>query len=297
MNKLNTTIILSLILMLSGCAANTDEAPSATTATTATTTVATTTTAATTTQATTTSAQTTAVTEQSEPAETTAVTTTTTATTTEPVIVVEDEKPEPEKPAESTTPDGKYELAATDLQNPDGTYTQDLGSCDTVSAPTFLAEVNDAWSSNNDRFDSGYYNGKQSNPSQIPYSQITLENAHEAFPYMGFTGQHPGYIEILPNDSPDIIAGKIWNNLVGNESLGTGRNYEGYGFGYMPEHVFSSEADYNAWVADQEAQKAAADAAAAISGENNPNGPGFSNEGVTQEDIDNSLALFESLGF
>ncbi|MBE6901231.1 MAG: hypothetical protein E7478_02035 [Ruminococcaceae bacterium] len=75
MNKLNTTIILSLILMLSGCAANTDEAPSATTAAT-TTTVATTTTAAATTQATTTSAQTTAVMEQSEPAETTAVTTT-----------------------------------------------------------------------------------------------------------------------------------------------------------------------------------------------------------------------------
>jgi len=285
MNKLNTTIILSLILMLSGCAANTDEAPSATTAAT-TTTVATTTTAAATTQATTTSAQTTAVTEQSEPAETTAVTTTTTATTTEPVIVVEDEKPEPTKPETQTTPDGKYDLAETDLVNDDGTYTQTLGSGDpsSVTVPSACTGEYSAW--NAESASNPARRGK-SNPSQIPYSQITLENAHEAFPYMGFTGQHPGYIEILPSDSPDIIAGKIWSNLVGSESFGTGTNYEGYGFGYMPEHIFSSEAEYNAWVADQEAQKAAADAAAAISGENNPNGPGFSG---TKEDIENILA-------
>ena len=91
MNKLNTTIILSLILMLSGCAANTDEAPSATTAATTTTTVATTTTAAATTQATTTSAQTTAVTEQSEPVETTVVTTTVATTTASSTTTAETE--------------------------------------------------------------------------------------------------------------------------------------------------------------------------------------------------------------
>ncbi len=280
MNKLNTTIILSLILMLSGCAANTDEAPSATTAAT-TTTVATTTTAATTTQATTTSAQTTAVTEQSEPVETTAVTTT--VATTEPEVV-EDEKPEPEKPAESTTPDGKYDLADTDLVNDDGTYTQTLGSGDpsSVTVPSACTGEYSAW--NAESASNPARRGK-SNPSQIPYSQITLENAHEAFPYMGFTGQHPGYIEILPSDSPDIIAGKIWNNLVGNESLGTGRNYEGYGFGYMPEHVFSSEAEYNAYVADQKAQRALLDAAvqqAAVQ-------EGYGNHGFTGDLSDEEL--------
>lgn len=79
---------------------------------------------------------------------------------------------------------------------------------------------------------------------------------------MGFIGKHPGYIEILPTDDTNIIAMKVWNNLVGNEAINTGMNYEGYGFAYMPEHIFSSESEYNAYVSQQEAERAAADAAA-----------------------------------
>lgn len=274
MNKLNTTIILSLILMLSGCAANTDEAPSATTAAT-TTTVATTTTAAATTQATTTSAQTTAVSEQSEPAETTAVTTTTTATTTEPVIVVEDEKPEPEKPAESTTPDGKYDLADTDLQNPDGTYTQDCSSVDSITVPGFLADKNP---------EIFIGSGRKSNPSKIPYSEITLENAAEAFPYLGFIGYVPDYLEILPTDTEAQIRLKVMHNLYGEAP----KLYSGHSMDQYPGHYFSSEAEYNAYVADQEAQRAAADAAAAAAQERIDSGDyGFSG---TKEDIENILA-------
>ena len=239
MNKLNTTIILSLILMLSGCAANTDEAPSATTAAT-TTTVATITTATATTQATTTSAQTTAVTEQSEPAETTAVTTTvattTAATTTEPEIV-EDDKPEPEKPTENTTPDGKYDLADTDMVNPDGTYTQTEFNPDTIPA----------WSSNNP-FDEAKQQrfqdrGVTSNPSKIPYSEITLENAHKAFPFLGWLGYTPDYTMVLPTDSPDVIASKVYDNLIGKEPTSDHDLWKYYNF--------TSEAEYNVYLAEQ----------------------------------------------
>ncbi len=107
---------------------------------------------------------------------------------------------------------------------------------------------------------------------------------------MGFTGQHPGYIEILPSDSPDVIAGKIWSNLVGSESFGTGRNYEGYGFGYMPEHVFNSEAEYNAYVADQKAQRAAIDAAASAAAVQEGYGNhGFSGD-LSDEELQDILA-------
>ena len=272
MNKLNTTIILSLILMLSGCAANTDEAPSATTATTATTTVATTTTAATTTQATTTSAQTTAVTEQSEPAETTAVTTTvattTAATTTEPEPD-QTEQAEPVKPEENTTPDGQYTLADSDLVNPDGTYTLDYNGGKDSVPECIVDTIPDDWYEKMPGLE-------QANPSKIPYSQITVENAHLAFPYTGWIGtsqatlredtgsvaetgpdMSPGYIEILPTDSRETIEWKIRANTIGTDDtqFDYGQEIEDNCLYDRPHHFFASEADYKEFLAESQRLK------------------------------------------
>ncbi len=266
-------LLLSLIVMFTGCAANTDETSSVTTAVTTTTAAVTTTTTAATTQAATTSAQTTAVTEKSEPVETTVVTTTvatTTAssTTTAETEIAVNEQAEPEMSEQTKTPDGKYNMADTDIVNSDGTYTQALGSCDTVFAPSFLAEVSEAWSGNNERFDSGRYDGKKSNPSKIPYSEITAENAAEAFPYLGFIGYVPDYIEILPTDSYDIVAGKVWKNLVGTSVAYDG----GHTMDNYPGHYFKTEAEYNQYLADMKAERAAADAADQEAFENIANG-------------------------
>ncbi len=284
MKKLLITIVILSAASLCGCAnsaeseVSSESAASTTSSTTAQSTSATTiaTTLATTT--TTTTAGTTsseAVTEITENAD-----------SSEPVVI-EDNTPEPTKPEAETTPDGEYTLAETDLINEDGTYTQQLGTGDpsSISVPSFCTDEFSDWNSENA---SSIYRKGVSNPSKIPYSEITLENAAEAFPYMGFTGKHPGYIEILPTDDTNIVAMKIYNNIVGNEAINTGMNYEGYGFAYMPEHIFSSESEYDAYVAQQEAERAAADAADAKAREDSEAGKfGFD---ITDPDVLDALA-------
>lgn len=263
-------LLLSLIVMLTGCAANTDETSSVTTAVTTTTAAVTTTTTAATTQATTTSAQTTAVTEQSEPAETTAVTTTTVATTTavsttnaETEIAV-NEQAEPEMSEQTKTPDGKYNMADTDIVNSDGTYTQICDSTDSMSVPDFLADKNP---------EIFVTPGKQSNPSKIPYSDITAENAAEAFPYLGFIGYVPNYLEILPTDTEAQIRLKVMANLAGDSVSSWG----GHTMDNYPGHYFKTEAEYNQYLADMKAERDAADAAYQQSKEDIANGNyGFS---------------------
>lgn len=264
MNK-SKILLLSLILILSGCAANTDEAPSATTA-------ATTTTAAATTQATTTSAQTTAVTEKSEPAETTAATTTiatSTAETTTAPEVVEDEQAEPVKPEENTTPDGQYTVADSDLVNPDGTYTLDYNGGKDSVPECIVDTIPDDWYEKMPGLE-------QANPSKIPYSQITVENAHLAFPYTGWIGtsqatlredtgsvaetgpdMSPGYIEILPTDSRETIEWKIRANTIGTDDtqFDYGQEIEDNCLYDRPHHFFASEVDYKEFLAESQRLK------------------------------------------
>lgn len=141
------------------------------------------------------------------------------------------------KPSNNKTPDGKYDLADSDIINKDGTYTQtefDPSSIPTWSSPNEFTE--DEWK---DLFD-----GDVSNPSKIPYSQITLENAAEAFPFIGYTGEFPGYYQILPTDSQQTIIHKIYDNLVGHKDSG------GYPDLYK-YHTYSSEAEYQQALADE----------------------------------------------
>ena len=142
------------------------------------------------------------------------------------------------KPANNKTPDGKYDLADSDIINKDGTYTQT--EFDPSSIPT--------WSGLSDftEDDWKYFSDKNavSNPSKIPYSQITLENAAEAFPFIGYTGEFPGYYQILPTDSQQTIIHKIYDNLVGHKDSG------GYPDLYK-YHTYSSEAEYQQALADE----------------------------------------------
>lgn len=142
------------------------------------------------------------------------------------------------KPANNKTPDGKYTLADSDIINKDGTYTQT--EFDPSSIPT--------WSGLSDftEDDWKYFSDKNtvSNPSKIPYSQITLENAAEAFPFIGYTGEFPGYYQILPTDSQQTIIHKIYDNLVGHKDSG------GYPDLYK-YHTYSSEAEYKQALADE----------------------------------------------
>ncbi len=165
----------------------------------------------------------------------------------------QDDNSTPEQEGKKTA-DGKYNIAPTDLQNADGTFTQDFSRPEGGTVPQQVTDNFDAWSA-----ESAAERGCISNPSKIPYSEITLENAAEAFPYLGFIGYDPDYIEVLPTDSEDEIAKKIWNNIVGN----TPYTYfhEGSGIYGMPSHFFASEDEYNAYLAEQQAQKEAADAA------------------------------------
>lgn len=158
------------------------------------------------------------------------------------------------KPDVKTTPDGKYTIAPTDLQNSDGTLTQQLGTGDPsdVTVPAACTAHNACWTA-----ESAARRKGQSNPSKIPYSDITVENAAEAFPYLGYIGYSPDYIEILPTDTPERIEFKIWNNLVGTNVQ---RFYGGYADpNEMPSHCFSSEAEYKAWVKECEEARAEAD--------------------------------------
>ncbi len=230
MKHIKIICAIATAALLTGCA---DEAvSSATTQTTAQTTTTAETTIQTTTAATTTTA-------------TTAETTVTEATTTtaEDVIVepaetipaIEDAK----QPEESQkTPDGKYTLADTDLINTDGTYTQ--VDFEPENIPTWSAtNPNKDWSRMSEKY--------TSNPSKIPYSEITLENAAEAFPFLGYTGKYPNYIEILPTDDIATIKNKVYQNMIGSESTKYGKGSDLWQY-----HNFKSQAEYDAYLVEQE---------------------------------------------
>ncbi len=273
MKKLLITIVILSAASLCGCAnsaeseVSSESAASTTSSTTAQSTSATTiaTTLATTT--TTTTAGTTsseAVTEITENAD-----------SSEPVVIEENNTPEPTKPEAETTPDGKYTLADTDLVNEDGTYTQDLSSVNTLVVPDFLSDK-----------DPSIFvtKGKTANPSKIPYSEITLENAAEAFPYLGFIGYVPDYLEILPTDGEAQIRIKVMQNMSGTPTI----YCTGYSEAQYPGHYFSSESEYDAYVAQQEAERAAADAADAKAREDSEAGKfGFD---ITDPDVLDALA-------
>ena len=115
------------------------------------------------------------------------------------------------KPSNNKTPDGKYDLADSDIINKDGTYTQT--EFDPSSIPT--------WSGLSDftEDDWKYFSDKntESNPSKIPYSEITVENAKDAFPFLGYTGKVPAYVEVLPTDDENTIINKVYDNLIGRD--------------------------------------------------------------------------------
>ena len=200
----------------------------------------------------------------------------------------------PDKPADSNdgnasqsssnkTPDGKYDLADTDLVNTDGTYTQNLvdGECE---VPKFVTEGFASWTA-----ESAAKRGGQSNPSRIPYSEITLENAHEAFPYLGFVGYTPDYIEILPTDSKEVIEEKVWNNLVGKDVT----NWGSHDWENWPSHYFKTEAEYNNYLAEQKAQREAQDRAEQQAYEDIANGDYSFSE--TGEELSNLLDEIDAI--
>ena len=144
------------------------------------------------------------------------------------------------KPSNNKTPDGKYDLADSDIINKDGTYTQT--EFDPSSIPTWSRDdfTEADWNRQNERMS---YFGTSSNPSKIPYSQITVENAAEAFPFLGYTGYVPDYIQILPSDSTDRIIWKVYKNLIGDDASSWPelQQYQNY----------SSEAEYQQALADE----------------------------------------------
>lgn len=143
------------------------------------------------------------------------------------------------KPTNNKTPDGKYDLAESDIINKDGTYTQNEFNPDTIPAWARSEGFNDS--------DQEYFTNKGtvSNPSKIPYSDITLENAAEAFPFIGYTGEFPGYYQILPTDSAERIANKVYSNLIGHTNIGEYPELYQY-------HIYASEAEYQQALAEQE---------------------------------------------
>lgn len=154
----------------------------------------------------------------------------------------EDTKPEEKpvetqaKPSNNKTPDGKYDLAASDIINADGTYTQTEFNPDSIPAWSSSDRTAEDWA----RLES---KGYESNPSKIPYSQITLENAAEAFPFLGYTGYVPDYIQILPTDDADRVTYKIYCNLIGRDAASWPelQQYQNY----------ASEAEYQQALAEQ----------------------------------------------
>lgn len=268
--KMISAIIIAAILC-AGCAETKDESSVPEVTTTAATTTEATTTAATTT--TVTEATTTVSTEETE--EEVKPDTETSDNDNTPALGTTQDKPEIEEPQPevSTTPDGKYTLADTDLVNPDGTYTQNEFNPDTV--PT--------WSSSDPDKNWSRMSGKYtSSPSLIPYSEITLENAAEAFPFLGYIGYIPDYYMVLSTDSSEVIARKVYYNLVGKKPDGYEFNMSGY-------YNFTSEADYNAYLAEQEQQaeenrllgeQAQAEQDAAHRGEGPSIGDGGTGEGL-----------------
>ena len=217
-------------------------------------------------------------------------------------FIKENTEPEQEtsKPEAKTTPDGKYTIAPSDLQNEDGTYTQKLGTGDPsdVSVPSACTGMNPDWTPSEAVSDGRH---GTSNPSQIPYSDITLENAAEAFPYLGYIGYSPDYLEIFPTDSKDEIIKKIWNNLVGTKCsayyhYSTTHPDDAYREEY-PTHFFSSEEEYNKFHNNLMEERRKADEAAARAQEDIDSGRyGFDNTDVTQDDINSTLDLIKQLG-
>lgn len=217
-------------------------------------------------------------------------------------FIKENTEPEQEtsKPEAKTTPDGKYTIAPTDLQNEDGTYTQKLGTGDPsdVSVPSVCTGMNHDWTPSEAVSDGRH---GTSNPSQIPYSDITLENAAEAFPYLGYIGYSPDYLEIFPTDSKDEIIKKIWNNLVGTKCstyyhYSTTHPDDAYREEY-PTHFFSSEEEYNKFHNNLMEERRKADEAAARAQEDIDSGRyGFDTTDVTQDDINSTLDLIKQLG-
>lgn len=164
-------------------------------------------------------------------------------------------KPEPKseetKPVEDTKPvatkkssNGKYDMTDADIENPDGTFTENLNQ---NPIPPSCVQ---------DRMYDGIENiyESKSNPSAIPYSQITIENAAEAFPYTGFIGKDPGYIMIRPGDSKSTIANKIFCNYWGADSS-TFFNNSQLDMMEAPEIVYKSEAEYKQALADYKAEQ------------------------------------------
>lgn len=140
------------------------------------------------------------------------------------------------KPSNNKTPDGKYDLADSDIINKDGTYTQT--EFDPSSIPTWSRD--DFTEADWNRVGTKDY---QSNSSKIPYSAITVENAADAFPFLGYAGKDPGYIEILSTDSRQTIIDKIYDNLIGNDASMYPDLYK--------YHTYSSEAEYQQALADE----------------------------------------------
>lgn len=175
------------------------------------------------------------------------------------------------KPSNNKTPDGKYTLAESDIINKDGTYTQT--EFDSSSIPT--------WSRDEgfNESDQEYFIKRNtvSNPSKIPYSDITLENAAEAFPFIGYTGNFPGYYQILPSDDAEHIAMKVYDNLVGHTNIGEYPDLYKY-------HVYSSEAEYQQALADEKKAEEEAqrryDAIEVARKDDKPIGSGFSQDAL-----------------
>ena len=163
-------------------------------------------------------------------------------------------KPEPKseetKPVEDTKPvatkkssNGKYDMTDADIENPDGTFKQVKGN--EFEGPECIA----------DRFDDGYLGYSKVNPSKIPYSQITVDNAAEAFPYLGWLGYYPDYVEILPGDSKQVIENKICANYLGSDPSTFYPGTDQISQIEDPTHHYKSEAEYKQALADYKAEQ------------------------------------------
>lgn len=160
---------------------------------------------------------------------------------------------ETSKPTERKSSDGKYDLAATDIENPDGTFTVNLKDASKKDLDKLEEPFKDSYLAENFEYlaDEGDTKHWNPNPSKIPYSEITVDNAAEAFPFLGYIGYTPDYVEVLSTDNKDTVIQKLWYNLVGDSADNFSELYQ--------YHAYASEAEYKQALADQEAEKAAMD--------------------------------------
>ena len=151
------------------------------------------------------------------------------------------EKPKDEtKPVEpvDTSKVVNPSLVGHEYQNPDGTYSlkPEAGMVRPGTGDTITEKNISRWKQNGS-------NGA-SNPSKIPYSEITVENAAEAFPYLGdFIGYVPDYIEIFPDMTKEDIITVIAQNFAGLKPMNA-ETHEHY--------LYSSAADWEAELARRE---------------------------------------------